>query len=462
MKNIILALALLFICLNAIGEQSAHLDKHTFSAKQQEQMTLKAEKLLDEWGGSPEQLDQASDLLTKVLKANPRHLEAHFELARYFIKSGHINYRNYQPGSLEKATQELELALQYKPSWGKAYVLLGNIKYLRNDLISAIELFKKAEALGTDYKWLYIDWGNTLVALNDLKGAEIQLNKVRTRKDLSNKELSGLNEALIEVYSRQGRAAEANQVYKDDIALYPSSAWKHGNYADFLLLGLGLPDESIAEANKALQLMDYGAGHYVLGRAQYAKWAQLKDKSPAEANEYFRRAQENAPDLAWVFPLLGNSVDVGPVLQNLVIAFMGIGVPIDLPDAKGDTAFTLASSTGKVNAMTWLAKHGANINIMPPSISSPLIYAINKQDLFTINALIALKVDVNLKTEKGYTPLMQAASIGNLTIVKVLVEAGADWSARYGTTDYIAENFAASGGHNDVLVYLYRLNKARK
>lgn len=426
MKNIIFTIALLFGCLS-VPAQSANLHTQIFSETELNQMTLKAGKLIDEWDGRGEQLDQASDLLVKVLQSNPKHLEAHFERARYFIASGYINFRNYKPGALNNAAHELQLTLLQDPTWGKAYVLLGNIRYLENDLSSAIKLFKKAEAIGTDYKWLYINWGNTLIALNDWSEAEVKLNKARARKDLSQRELSGLYEGLINVYIGQRKFVKASRVYKDDLALNPNSAWKHGNYANFLLFKMGLPDEAIEEANKALQIMNYGQGRIILGAAQYAKWAQMKGNNQPLADEYFRDAQENVPNLAWVFPRVGASVDTGPVLQNLFQALMETGASIDMTDDKGDTAFTLAAAVGNIKAMKWLAGHGANINFTQQGVPSALEYAIKMQDYQTIDALIKLKADVNLKSKySGVTPLMLAASLGYEQIARKLVKAGAN------------------------------------
>lgn len=461
MKNAIFVLSLLFAGLS-ITAHSDELNSATLSNAEQDQMTVEAKKLIDDWGGSGNGMLQASALLDKVLQANPKNMEAHFERARYFISSGHINFRNFQPGALENASQELQLALQQNPNWGQAYVLLGHIQYLSGDSKKAIELLKKAEALGTDYKWLYINWGSVLTDLNDWRGAEIQLNKARARKDLSNQELSGLYEALINSYGRQGKIAEANQVYKDNLALNPNSAWSHGNYAEFLLLRRGLPDEAVAEANNALQIMDYGAGHVILGTAQYAKWAQLKEKNRTVAEEYLRHAQENAPSMAWVFPRVGMSVDAGPALQNLVKALIRTGVSIDTTDDNGDTAFTLAAASGNLKAMKWIAEHGANINFTLNGVPSALEYAINMQDQRTIDALIALKADVNQKNAYGMTPLMVAASQGSDQTAKKLVASGADWKVAAGTPARRAEDFAVDAGHKALASYLHDLDKNGK
>jgi hypothetical protein len=60
----------------------------------------------------------------------------------------------------------------------------------------------------------------------------------------------------------------------------------------------------------------------------------------------------------------------------------------------------------------------------------PLIEAIKKDDLSGVTALIASGANVNAHgTEQDWTPLSYAAGRGNLAMLKLLVEAGADVTA---------------------------------
>lgn len=459
MKKFIIVIALLLGHAN-IFAQSDNIDELPHSEVEQNRMISKARLILDEWGGDSNQLNLVSNLLTNVIRANPQNIDAHYENARYFLKSGFINFRNFKLGALENAESELNVVLQLKPNWGKAYVLLGQIKYLENDLNAAIEFFKKAERLGTDDNWLYIYWGNTLAEVNDFHGAEIKLRNAQVRTNLSTSEITGLNDALIKIYDRQRKFSEENKIYKEVLASAPHSAWNHGRYAEFLLFGLGQYDKAIAEAKEALSIMDYGAGHLILGTAQYAKWAQMKSVDPVAANEYFLQATENAPDLKWVFPRVGASVDASPALQNLVLALIKNGASIDMTDDKGDTAFTLAAGTGNIKAMVWLANHGANINYSHDPVPSALFYAIHIKDFRTINALIALKADLNLLSRFGTTSLMDAAIGGDEQIVKKLVASGADWGATMNSKT--AEDLARDAGNQSIAAYLHSLNKVKK
>ncbi|MBD2302569.1 ankyrin repeat domain-containing protein [Nostoc sp. FACHB-87] len=87
----------------------------------------------------------------------------------------------------------------------------------------------------------------------------------------------------------------------------------------------------------------------------------------------------------------------------------------------------------------------------------PLERAVMTGNLPIVKVLLEGGADVNypLKSDDNYTPLFSAACNGNIDMVKLLVEAGADvnclWSGNY------ALQGAAEGGHEEVYNYLYSL-----
>ena len=51
------------------------------------------------------------------------------------------------------------------------------------------------------------------------------------------------------------------------------------------------------------------------------------------------------------------------------------------------------------------------------------------QDIDAVRILIERGCDVNMRVEDGWTPLMAAANVGSLSIVKLLIDSGADANA---------------------------------
>jgi ankyrin repeat protein len=64
-------------------------------------------------------------------------------------------------------------------------------------------------------------------------------------------------------------------------------------------------------------------------------------------------------------------------------------------------------------------------------------------------------VDINGPDAYGYTPLMNAAMLGRLNVVKLLIHSGADIQ-RKGQFGYTALHAAAQGGHLEVVQALVK------
>lgn len=75
---------------------------------------------------------------------------------------------------------------------------------------------------------------------------------------------------------------------------------------------------------------------------------------------------------------------------------------------------------------------GGEVNPQGSFSRSPLMYAVEKNDVVLVKALLARNADVNLKSETGITPLMTAtiSSEPSVEVVKLLLAAGADANAR--------------------------------
>jgi tetratricopeptide (TPR) repeat protein len=455
------------------------------SPQQEEQLVSEAKTLLDEG-----ELARASMNLDRVLKSNPRNVRAHIEMARFHIMSGHINYRNFQPGSLEKAAMDLQRAMGADPKSADAYVLWGHLLYLRGASREALKALEKAETLGTENPWLYLNWADALMDIGQWSAAESKLRKAQARYDVTDPPTrirSAVHDKLSSVLSYQGKLDEADKEFLTVIMLEPGSAANHGNYADFLLFRRGLPDAAIAEAQQALNIANYRMAQLTLAAASYAKWAELKRRDSRKAAEYLSLAQGITSDFSWIMPQAAKSVDAGPAIRNMVKSLMELGVSINTKDERGDTGLTLAADEGNVKSVVLLAQYGANldaadnagrtalasaaykshtgvvkalairgarVDAQDHNGHSPLHFTVTNRDEDMIRTLISLKANVNVATSQGYTPLMNAAFSGDLGIARLLVDAGADPNAVTKDKQQTAADIAAARGHEEVAKYL--------
>lgn len=92
------------------------------------------------------------------------------------------------------------------------------------------------------------------------------------------------------------------------------------------------------------------------------------------------------------------------------------------------------------------------INQLDSSNNTALYYASRAGNLHIVEALIAAKALVNVKTDRGITPIITASSNGHMAVARSLVAAGADVHARddYGDNAVVA----AAKWHSDTARYL--------
>jgi uncharacterized protein len=106
-----------------------------------------------------------------------------------------------------------------------------------------------------------------------------------------------------------------------------------------------------------------------------------------------------------------------------------------LPDTahRGATALMVATSQGHARVVQALLRAGADPNAQDSDDLSLLVQAIRSESLPVVRALLKAGADVNcveLHDGSRETALMTAAMYGNLTLVQLLVEAGAEVNAR--------------------------------
>ncbi len=156
--------------------------------------------------------------------------------------------------------------------------------------------------------------------------------------------------------------------------------WGHCNYAEIVLLWKGDASTAIIESQRALQLMNYPMARLALGEALYVKWANMPRPSSPEA-------------------------------------------------------LTVLESAQDTKSMDWLVANKADINAPAIYNRTPFFVAVERNDVPLVKRLIRWKADVNIAIDGGETPLLAAAGEGYGEMARILLDAGADPSAKLGGTD---------------------------
>ncbi len=160
-----------------------------------------------------------------------------------------------------------------------------------------------------------------------------------------------------------------------------------------------------------------------------------------------RRNMETAPNFPWMetrdpLPLIKKLLDAGADPNALINSTPRARMREGSPRIVYATALMRAALAGDVELAKLLLAHGADPHIISKDRETTLMAACGTgfingyhrqrapaERLELVKLLIDLGEDVNAADNYGITPLMVAANLGNLEIVKFLVSKGADLGA---------------------------------
>ncbi|KAF0709095.1 hypothetical protein As57867_006081, partial [Aphanomyces stellatus] len=126
---------------------------------------------------------------------------------------------------------------------------------------------------------------------------------------------------------------------------------------------------------------------------------------------------------------------------------------VNKPNTAGPTPLWHAAHQGHTDMVELLLAHDAKLNARhTQNGSTPLYVAADVNQIPVVRLLLQHHADVNIPMTNGSTAVMQAAYKGNMDVVKLLVEAGADLTPTFdGDT---ARDRALRQGHAAIAAYL--------
>lgn len=137
-----------------------------------------------------------------------------------------------------------------------------------------------------------------------------------------------------------------------------------------------------------------------------------------------------------------------------VKALLKQGIQCDVSDQEGHTALMFAAFNGHSEIVLSLLEAGAVIDQRDFMDRTALLYSSTGPFPETVKILLDNGADPNkVDSDEHFSPLMHAAAEGQLEVVKVLIQYGADRSLKDVDGDDAA-SFAAQSGHMQVVEFL--------
>ena len=120
----------------------------------------------------------------------------------------------------------------------------------------------------------------------------------------------------------------------------------------------------------------------------------------------------------------GSSDNSGEILRCLIEN----GADVNGVNKRKHTPLMIAAKMGRINALTLLIKHGADVDLQDSDGYKALHHPVYGSDISSeiLSCLIGIGADVNARTNNGVAPLMIAAEKGHINAVTSLVKCGAN------------------------------------
>jgi len=145
----------------------------------------------------------------------------------------------------------------------------------------------------------------------------------------------------------------------------------------------------------------------------------------------------------------------------------------DIKESANDKANGLmyAVLTNRTNMITFLCDKGIDINAQDNKGHTALMYVISKKEKFLasdmekdrkerlkiINILLKNGADINIQDSSGYTPLIHAVFRGNIDIIKLLLENGANFKApKKNILMYVDDIPSLAGANKDEVTWVLK------
>jgi tetratricopeptide (TPR) repeat protein len=297
-----LALILFSLLSNVCGaEWMSDVDKkYDENNPQLYAKVAQAKELISSAHGNTELSYQALELLISVIKTDEKFAPAYVQLARVTSNLGYQVNNIFDGTALRSQEEYIKRALALEPKYDYAIAMMGYTRMFQGNLDEAEKYYTQAVELKSGYPYLKAQMAQLATKRGNYTKA-IELATQGYEQNISEPKIAAgiINELIFAYQKMQGdHTKELEKWQAKRTELDPSVAWNWGDHARFRLYYLGDYNNAIKYGTKALSLMNYGVGQYLVAAAYYTKWNDLKEvpARKAEAEKAFKIASSIHPD----------------------------------------------------------------------------------------------------------------------------------------------------------------------
>ncbi|MDH5629750.1 MAG: hypothetical protein OEY96_06305 [Gammaproteobacteria bacterium] len=301
------------------------------------------------------QLKSAKSILDSILSKNPDDVDAYIELSRYYI------IKNSNSSGYNKALEVLNLALDINNDDANIYILRGHVYTLKGLFNKAKIDFDKAEQLGTDNLWLYVNLADMYLKQEKLNQSEALLRKVVEHDrfyDRRDRPITAAYDRLIMNAENNKDFVIADKLYDEKITKFKENQCYLSRWAEFKLRLVG----DVNEANQLAQSGFEGCGNKTSVKRIYADTliarSTYKKLSKEERDDSYKRGV--ILDLDWSKRIYRFSQY--PKLNKILGELVVDRVDIDVIDDQGKNALIYAIEDNNLKSILNLIQLGADPN----------------------------------------------------------------------------------------------------
>ncbi len=336
------------------------------------------------------QLTEAETQYQKILKADPNHPVALYQLATIAR----------QVGNYGVAIDLIEKTLAITPDFADGFFNLGNIMADLGRLEDAVIYYHRAIAIQPELPVTHYNLGNTLLSLGRLEdAAQSYRNSIALQPKFADVHYNmGL------VFQQLGKIEDAAASYERATLIQPDFALAHNNLG-LVLLNLGRLDEAVNSCRAALSAQpDLDLAHNNLGLALQ----KLEKRDEAVAR--YRRAIALTPNYAMAHFNLGNAyLEMGTLEKSLASYQCAIAAQPDFAEAYHNLGLAFRKSGLLDEALESLSKAA---RIEPENADTHTNIGIVLHDLGRLDEAITSfhrAITVNFKFVDAWNNLSMAA-----------------------------------------------------